>query len=58
MFEVVEVMRRVLRCILEAMEGGLSLLAGGVGGIGGIGRVGGVGGDAPCATLYAGGRGG
>ena len=49
LLEVAEVMRCVLRCMLEAMESGLFA--------GGVGRAGGGGGDALCATLYAGGCG-
>ena len=66
MREMLEVMRCVLPCMLEAGEfskfSGCVLGAGGdalcatryAGGIRGAGRAGG---DAPCAALYAGGRG-
>jgi hypothetical protein len=46
--EVPEVMYCVLLCMLEAVEGRLSLP-------GGVGGVGGAGGDVLCAALYAGG---
>ena len=49
--DVPDVTRRVLLCMLEAVEVGFCF-AGGVGGAGGGG------GDAPCAALYAGSRGG
>ncbi len=51
MLEVPGVMRGVVLCILEAVEGG-ALFAEGVGGAAGAG------GNAPCAALYARGRGG
>ena len=49
--EVPEVMRCMILCMLEAAEVRLYLLEV-------LNVLGGDGGDAPCATLYAGGRGG
>ena len=51
MLEVPEVMRCVLLCILEVMEG-CALFAGSFGGVGDAGVAGG---DALYATLFAGG---
>jgi len=60
--EVVEVMRCVLLCILEAVDGAVCLLDAlevpEVMRLCVTLRAGGTGGDAPCATLYAGGCGG
>jgi len=60
LLEVLEVMRRVLLCVMEAVECELCFAGGieGAGdseGAGGSEDAGGGGGDALCATLYAGG---